>query len=69
MGMEPESFCFNEALHLTTKLKWLVVGFEADYLAKNLELSVECPPWWVFLRDPSPDLRKFRRNPWKTSNG
>ena len=30
---------------------------------------VGCPPWGVFLRDPSPYLREFRRKPRKTPNG
>ena len=30
---------------------------------------MECPPWGVFLRDPIPYLREFRRKPQKTPNG
>ena len=41
----------------------LVVGFMADCLTRDLGQWVGCPPWGVFLRDPSPYLRKFRRKP------
>ena len=49
----------------------LVVGVKADCLTRDLSLQVECPPWGVFLKDPSPYLREFRRKPLseKTPNG
>ena len=40
---------------------WLVVVFKADCLTRYLDQWVECPPWEVFLRDPSPYLCEFRK--------
>ena len=50
------------------KLGWLVAGFKSSCHARDLELLVECPPWGVFLRDPNPYLREFRRKLRKTPN-
>ena len=47
----------------------LVVGFKADCLSGYLGLWVGCPPSEVFLRVPTPYLRKFRRKTRKTPNG
>ena len=44
------------------------VGIKADCLKKDLGLKVGCPPWGVFLRDPSPYVRKFRSKPQITPN-
>ena len=35
---------------------WLVLGFMADCLTRDLGQWVVCPPWGVLLRDPSPYL-------------
>ena len=48
---------------------WLVVWFKADCLTWDLGLWVLRPPWEVFLRDPRPYLREFRRKLQKTLNG
>ena len=48
---------------------WLVVGFKADCLTRDLGVWVGCPPWEIFLWDPSPYLFEFPRKPWKTLNG
>ena len=37
----------------------MVVGVKADYRTRDLGLWVDCPPWGVFLREPSPYLRKI----------
>ena len=42
------------------------VGIKADYLTWDPGLWAECPPWGVFLRDPSPYLREFWRKAQKT---
>ena len=46
----------------------LVVSFKADCLTRDLSL-LGLGLCEVFLRDPSPYLREFRRKPPKTSNG
>ena len=50
-------------------LNSLVIGIEADCLTRDLRLQVEWPQWGVFLRDPSPYIREFRRKTRKTPNG
>ena len=37
-----------------SQVGWLVGGVKADCLTRYLGLCVECPPWGVFIRDPSP---------------
>ena len=57
---------------METKIRfvdWLVVGVKADYLTRDLGLWEGCPPWGVFLRDPSMYLREIRRKPRETPNG
>ena len=46
----------------------LVVGFKADCLTRDIGLG-GMPSVGVFLRDPSPYLREFRRKSRKTPNG
>ena len=38
-----------------------VEGLNSIGHTRDLELQAECPPWEVFLRDPNPYLRKFRK--------
>ena len=45
------------------------VGVKADCLKKGPRPIGGLPSMGVFLRDPSPYLRKFRRKPRKTPNG
>ena len=49
----------------------LIVGCrnKADFRHVGPGSIGECPPWGVFLRDPSPYLSEFRRKPQKTPNG
>ena len=47
----------------------LFVGIRAIFYMRNLNLREKYDTWGVFLRDPSPYLGEFRRNPRITPNG
>ena len=48
---------------------YVIVGDKADCLKKGPRPIGGMPSVGVFLRDPSPYLREFRRKPQKTLNG
>ena len=50
------------ALSSFNEIGWLVVGSKADSLTRDLGLWVDCPPWGVFLRDPSRIYACFGEN-------
>ena len=65
-----EKYLVQLLLYLVTQFGVLDgVGVKADCLNIGPRPIGGLPSVGVFLRDPSPYLRKFRRKPWKTFNG
>ena len=67
--LKKASMCYSFSKRKLYKIKVVVVEFEADCLAGGSRSMGGMCSVGVFVRDPSPYLRKFRRKPQKTPNG